>query len=127
MSSDLKTNNHSIRRQERRTTVLRLLLSFLAFSSLLGFGGGLFFGGCVIGFRGSGVYDLRVMFNDLTDESLLVEFVEGFPGQRSPNLKPFGHYRRCDQLIRGHFLNKLVVRSLIKEDQIIKFVPNFAF
>ena len=55
-----------------------------------------------------------------------MQFSEGDLGQGSSDFHPFRHYWGGDQFVCGHFLLEFVIRGLVKQDQVVKFVPDLS-
>ena len=57
---------------------------------------------------------------------MLLEFDEGFPGQRSSDLQPLGDDGRGDQLVGWHLFQEFVISGLVEEDQVVQLVPGLS-
>lgn len=66
------------------------------------------------------------MLGDQLDETLLLQLDERLAGERATDLQTFGDDGRGDQLVAGDFLQKLVIGSLIKENQVVQLVSDLS-
>ena len=62
------------------------------------------------------------MSRDETDETLSCEVLDGGSGERSVDLETVDEDRGGDELVSGHFLEELVVGSLVKGDGVVGLV-----
>lgn len=67
------------------------------------------------------------MLNDELDQSLLLQFNQCLPCKRATDLQTLGNDGRGDELVAGHFLEKLLVGALIEKDQVVKLVADLSF
>lgn len=72
------------------------------------------------------VDDLAVVLDNLFDESLLEQFLKCLAGKRASHLESLRDNRGCDQLVAGHLFEKLVVRGLVEEHQVVQLVTHFS-
>merc|ERR1719391_583060 len=73
-----------------------------------------------------GVDHLGTVVDNSLDETLLFQFNQSLPGQRSADLQPLGNDAGSDELVSGDLLVQLVISHLIEEDQVVQLVPGLS-
>merc|ERR1719382_981640 len=103
-------------------------LRLLSFSSLLALGDDLHYRlfNLVAVLGHSGVDNLTPVSRHKLDQSLLRQLIQSSLGKRSSNLQSLRDNAGCDQFVRRNLLVQLVVGVLIKQNQIVQFVPRFS-
>merc|ERR1712212_372761 len=70
---------------------------------------------------------LGAVGNDLPDETLLSQFNQSFPGQRSSHLQSLRNNAGSDELVSGNLFVQFVVGILIEKNQVVQLVPGLSF
>lgn len=66
------------------------------------------------------------MLDNLLDEPLLEQLLEGLAGEGAAHLEPLRDHRRGDEFVAGNLLEQLVVRSLVEQHQVVQLVADFS-
>merc|ERR1719391_655477 len=69
---------------------------------------------------------LGTVVDDRLDETLLFQFNQSLPGQRSANLQPLGNDAGSDKLVGRNLLVQFIISHLVEEDQVVELVPGLS-
>merc|ERR1719239_513634 len=73
-----------------------------------------------------GVDHLGAVRDNLLDQALLHQLNKSPPGEGPTNLQPLGYDGGSDELVGGDFLVQLVIGALVKQNQVVQFVPGLS-